>query len=205
MDLELLEPIFDPQRTALLLCDMQNDFIRSSAESPPHNPPLVDTCVRLLQEARRRDMPVAYTRRVHRADGLHTSPVVRAKKLGERGICKEGTWGAEIVDELTPRPGDLMADKVRYSGFFGTPLASMLRAANVTFILFAGVSTYWGVEGSARDAEALDFIPVVVSDACASDQPERHESSLWNISRFIGFVVTSDEALRLLANGGAGS
>jgi ureidoacrylate peracid hydrolase len=205
MDLELLAPIFDPKRTGLLLCDMQNDFIKPAEGAPPHNPPLVATCVRLLEEARRRGMPVAYTRRVHRADGLHTSPVVRAKRVGRGEICKEGTWGAEIIDELAPRPGDIMADKVRYSGFFGTPLASMLRAANVDFILFAGVSTYWGVEGSARDAEALDFLPVVVSDACASDTAERHESSLWNISRFIGFVVTADEALRLLDKGGAGA
>jgi nicotinamidase-related amidase len=102
MELELLEPIFDPKQTALLLCDMQNDFIRSSADAPPHNPPLVATCVRLLEEA-------------------------------------------------------------------------------------------------------LDFIPVVVSDACASDTAERHESSLWNISRFIGFVVRSDEVLSLLARGGARS
>jgi ureidoacrylate peracid hydrolase len=199
MDLSQLEPIFEARRAALLICDMQNDYVKPGGELAPPMAAVVAAQRRLLEQVRARGLPVGYTRRLYRRDGLHSSPVHKLWLGGRPGLVWEGTSGAAVVDELQPRPDDLLIDKIRYSAFFQTPLETLLRGLGVTYLLLAGVSTHWGVEATARDAEQRDLIPIVVSDACASSEAEMHEASLRNVASFIGFVATTDEALALLA------
>ena len=200
MDLSQLEPIFDPSKAALLICDMQNDYVKPNGAPSPRMASVIAAQTRLLEQVRARGLPVGYTRRCYRRDGLHSTPMHKLWLGGRAGVCWEGTWGAEIVDELRPRPGDFLVEKIRYSAFYQTPLEALLRGLGVSYLFLAGVSTHWGVEAAARDAEQRDLIPVVVSDACTSSPDEQlHEASLRIIAAFIGFVATTDQALALLS------
>ena len=194
-----LAPIFKASEAALLISDMQNDYLKGAPLASERSRRTIAPTTRLLETARSLKLPVFYTRRIYRRDGLHSSPVHRLKNIGKTGITVEGTWGAEIIDELKPRPGEIVVDKIRYSGFFQTPLETLLRGLKVTFLLLTGGSTQWGVEATARDAEQRDLIPIVISDATHAGTDELQEASLRNISQFVGFVVTTDEALRLLS------
>src|SRR5262249_12117009 len=147
MDMSLLAPIFKPHQSALLICDMQNDFVKSSAPEFARFHHILAVNVSLLERARSLGLPVAYTQRMGRKDGLQASAAHRLKNLGKAPggapLGVEGTWGAEICDELRPRPEDIVVDKVRYSGFFQTPLATLLRGLGVTYLLMTGLATNW--------------------------------------------------------------
>jgi biuret amidohydrolase len=199
MDDSLLEPTLASGRAALLICDMQNDYVKPAHNPAPSLPAVLANTARLLAAARQHRVPVAYTRGLYRRDGLHSSPVHKLWLGGRAGMCWEGTPGAEIVDELRPNPGDIMIDTIRYSAFFHSPLETLLRGLGVSHLFLAGVSTHWGVEASARDAEQCDFIPIVVADACGSSEEEMHQASLRTIDAFVGFVVPTERALALLA------
>ena len=201
MDYDRLQPIFQSNQAGLLICDMQNDYLKPPHGDFDHLGSIVGPIAGLAAEARARGLPVAYTRRVYRADGLHASPVHKLKDFALARKTLDGTWGAQVVEELEPRPGDVVVDKIRYSAFFQTPLETILRGLGVRFLFLTGVSTHWGVEASARDAEQRDFIPIVVSDATCSVDASLQLASLRNISLFIGFVVSAPQALRLLAQG----
>lgn len=197
-DLSVLDTIFQANRSALLICDMQNDYVkhpRGNFERVKHT---LEPNIRLVEKARSCHIPVIYTRRIYRKDGLHSSPMHRLKNIGRTPITVEGTWGAEIIDELKPQRNEVVIDKIRYSGFFQTPLETILHALGISFIFMTGGSTHWGVEATARDAEQRDFIPIVISDATHSMTDQLQEISLMNIGMFIGFVISSGDAHNLL-------
>jgi len=177
---------------------MQNDYVKPPSQDSTVGQAMGAT-IRIVETARSLKVPVIYTRRIYRKDGLHSSRVHALKGLAQKPITIEGTWGAEIVEELKPQRGDIIIDKIRYSGFFRTPLETVLRGLGAVFVFMVGGSTHWGVEATARDAEQEDFIPIVVSDATHSTTDELQRASLRNISMFIGFVVSSEETIELLS------
>lgn len=198
-----LEAEFRQKEAALMLCDMQNDYLK-----PPHGDyekgkPVIDNAVKLLEKARTLELPVIYTRRVYRKDGAHRSRTYKLKNIVsyyKAPITVEGTWGVEVIDELRPLSTDIVVDKIRYSGFFSTALETILRARGITYLLMAGGTTNWGVEAGARDAEARDFVPIVISDATFGDTEELHKASLANIDLFIGFAINMAQALGLMSH-----
>ena len=143
-------------------------------------------------------MPVIYTLVVYGPQRLEVS--LRRRLSGMQGIerCEDGTAGTQVIDELKPQPGDIIVKKIRYSGFYETGLERKLRGLGVQNLLITGGSTNWGVEALARDAEYRDFVPIVLSDCTVGTSPDLHVASLANIELFIGFVMTSEEAIRLL-------
>ncbi|HEX4714357.1 MAG TPA: isochorismatase family cysteine hydrolase, partial [Ktedonobacteraceae bacterium] len=106
----------------------------------------------------------------------------------------EGTPGQEIIPELAPAAGDLIVQKYRSSGFWGTNLDMLLRSNAIETVIMTGCTTEGCVESTARDALFNDYYVVLPEDCVASDDPRQHEASLF-LMRHRFDVVTSDDIL----------
>ncbi len=184
--------------TALVLHDMQNDFIKASLS----NPEMMEVVKRtraLIDLAHSLPIPVIYTRVENDPDML--LPPERAPYLRRSGnpVCVKGTAGAEIIDQLKPTAGDFVVTKVRSSAFYGTKMEALLRVKGIWILVVAGGSTNWGVEWLARDAKARDIVTVALRDCTYSGTPEAQAASLANIDDFIGYVMDSHEVRETLA------
>ena len=89
-----------------------------------------------------------------------------------------GTWGHEVVVELTPQPGDLVFDKFSFSCFQGTVLEKMLRLRGIKTLVLVGVASHSGVLTTARVATTLDYYLVVVHDCVAGTDLKLHQAAL---------------------------
>lgn len=188
---ETLQELVAPQSTALLLVDLQNDFVadggvvhrRGEAEKAKTRA-MVATTAAVLGSARRAGVTIVHVRYGRTRDHRYESSASLRWLLMKRGYVSdsvsaiEGTWGAEIVDALAPETSDFIIDKRRSSGFFGTDLENVLRKRNIRTVVIAGVSTHGCIEASARDAELRDFYVVVIEDCVGSYSDELHNAAL---------------------------
>jgi ureidoacrylate peracid hydrolase len=108
-----------------------------------------------------------------------------------------------VVDELSPAEADIRVDKYRMSGFFDTPLDSVLRGLRVDTVLFAGVNADQCVLATLTDAACLGYDAVLVEDAVATTSPDYcMAATLYNVRQCFGFTVTSADLLAALPPGG---
>ncbi len=199
----------DPARTAVLVIDMQNDFVAEGAPLEfPDGRRIIPAIERLLEAAREYEMPVIYTAHVHRPDGSDLGPhrdLYPPVAAGEALV--DGEVGAEVYPALAPRPGELVIRKHRYSSFYGTDLATVLAGHGIDTLLLTGVTTETCVLSTARGALELNFKTIVVSDGCAScDYPdigqgamsaaEMHAAALRIMAFGTADVATVDECLK---------
>ena len=190
-------PPIGRSNTALVLHDMQNDFIKASL-SKPEMQAVVQRTRSLIDLAQSLPIPVIYTR--VESDPAMTYPTERAPYLSRATppICVKGTAGAEIIDELKPADDAYVITKVRSSAFHETRLETLLRVKGVWILIVAGGSTNWGVEWLARDAKSRDIVTVALRDCTYSATPEAQSASLANIDDFLGYVMTHDEVVEML-------
>ncbi len=190
-------PPIGRSNTALVLHDMQNDFIKTSL-SKPEMKAVVKRTRDLIDLAHALPIPVIYTRVEY--DPAVGFPTERAPYLRRSGspICVKGTAGAEVIDELKPSANDYVVTKVRSSAFHETKMETLLRVKNVWILIVAGGSTNWGVEWLARDAKSRDLVTVALRDCTYSATDEAQTASLANIDDFLGYVMNSDEVVEML-------
>ena len=104
-------------------------------------------------------------------------------------LLAKGGWDYAIVDALTPKPGDIVIPKTRYSVFFNTNMDSFLRARGIRNLVFTGIVTNVCVESSLRDAFHLEYFSVVLEDATHAAGPDfAQKAALYNIETFFGWV-----------------
>lgn len=188
---ETLEELVDPAATALVLVDFQNDFVGSGGVVARRGEGgeaklcgLVDHTAAVVAAARERAVTVVYVRYARTADHRFESAASLRWTTVKRGYTTgtvsavEGTWGAEIVSALAPKAGDIIIDKRRASGFFGTSLEELLRARDIRTLVLAGVSTHGCVEATARDAELQDYYVVLLEDCTGAYSDELHDAAL---------------------------
>ena len=190
-------PPIGRSNTALVLHDMQNDFIKTSL-SKPEMKAVVKRTRDLIDLAHALPIPVIYTRVEY--DPAVGFPTERAPYLRRSGspICVKGTAGAEVIDELKPSANDYVVTKVRSSAFHETKLETLLRVNDVWILIAAGGSTNWGVEWLARDAKSRDLVTVALRDCTYSATDEAQTASLANIDDFLSYVMNSDEVVKML-------
>ena len=208
---ETLEELLEPRSTALVLVDLQNDFVseggvvdgRSEGREAKHRGIVANTAA-VLEAARGCGVAVVHVRYARTADHRFESAASLRWTLVKRGYAAdavsavEGTWGAEIVASLAPGADEIVIDKRRASGFFGTPLESVLRARGIRTVVLAGVSTHGCVESTARDAELRDFYVALLQDCVGAYSDALHEAALVVMaSRYE--VISSRDALRTWA------
>jgi len=190
-------PPMNRSNTALVLHDMQNDFIKESLVRPEMQA-VVKRTRTLIDLAHSLPIPVIYTR--VETDPAIMFPSERAPYLRRPGsICVKGSPGAEIINELEPTADDYVVTKVRSSAFYQTKLDTLLRVKGVWILIVAGGSTNWGVEWLARDAKCRDIVTVALRDCTYSATPEAQAASLANIDDFIGYVMNQDEVVQILS------
>jgi len=184
---------FDRDATALVIIDMQRDFLLPGGfgESLGNDVSLLQRVVgpvrALLGAARAAGMTIVHTREGHRPDLADCPPSKRARgnpatTIGDHGpngrILIRGELGHDIVDELAPLPGEPILDKPGKGAFYATDLEPMLRHRGITHLLVTGVTTEVCVHTTVREANDRGFECLVVEDACGSYFPEFHEVAL---------------------------
>jgi len=195
---------FDPNKSVLLVIDMQNDFVREGAVMEvPMARQLLPNMKRILDACRDKGVPVIFTQHVlydhFEVSPLETTYNPRLKKEGLR----DGTPGVEIVDELKPRPGEMVVRKHRYDAFHNTQLETLIRNSRypreTDTVIITGTVTSVCCETAARSAFSRDFKVVFVSDANGGFDEESHNATLNMIRRVFGRVMSTDEVLEHLA------
>jgi nicotinamidase-related amidase len=195
-----------PGRCALLVIDMQNDFVR---EGGVMEVPLARQClpnIRLLVAAARSSgIPVIFTQHVL-YDTFDVSPLETAlqPRLKKEGM-RDGSHGAQIVEELRPRPDEFVIRKHRYDAFYNTNLETILRTAwglnTVDTLIITGTVTSICCESTARSAFMRDFKVVFASDANGGLDEASHAATLKIISRVFGRVASTGEIMQEIKAG----
>jgi ureidoacrylate peracid hydrolase len=117
---------------------------------------------------------------------------------GNRTHCVEGTWGAEIIDELKPSEGEHMVIKKGFGGFANTALDTILRNMGITTCVVTGVTTCVCVSNTVRGGVEHNYRMILVSDAVAEISRETHDSELKTMNRIFADVRTTDDVLEML-------
>jgi ureidoacrylate peracid hydrolase len=196
-------PKIPKKGSALIVVDMQNGFCHASGSFAKIGLNIamcteaIDGCRKLVASARRAHVPVILTRYVYQpgyADGgVLVHDLLPAIK--DVNSLAAGSWDADIVDELTPRPTDIVIDKSRYSAFYGTRLEPTLTSLGIKALVVCGVTTNMCVESTARDASQRDYRVFVVSDATGELDRARHDHALFTIGFGFGWVVGTGDVL----------
>ena len=207
----------DPLRTALIVVDMQNDFLQPGAAlETPMGRDIYPNMQRLLAFARQSGMKIVYTLHTHREDGSDMGMFAEVWSPIANGACLvDGLPGIDVVPELTPHENELVIKKHRYSGFFGTDLDMILRSANINTVAVTGVTTENCCHSTARDAMFNGYRVAFLSDATGTfDYPdagfgaipasEVHRVTLGILAVSTAHVMDTEEFLRLSSTGRAG-
>ena len=203
----------DPSRTALLIIDMQRDFIEpggfgeSLGNDVSRLRAAVEPCKSLLVMARTNAMLVIHTREGHRTDMSDAPPAKVARgspstRIGASGsmgrILIRGEFGHDIISELTPLQGEPIIDKPGKGSFYATDLQLILQNHRIDTLIVCGVTTKVCVHTTVREANDRGFRCLVPRDACASYFPEFHEVALRMIQAqggIFGWVTDSKSLL----------
>lgn len=176
----------DAEKTALLIVDMQNDFVKEGGKLVvPTAKDTIPIIRKLLELARQNGMTVAYTQDTH----LPNDPEFPI--WGEHVLI--GTWGWQIIDELKPEPYDLVVQKRRYDGFFGTSLEYDLHDKGIQNLIITGTVANICVLHTAGSAALRGFKVIIPKDAISALTEFDMEAALRQITfLYRGIVTTSD-------------
>lgn len=189
------------RRTALLVVDLQNDFIHPDGWSARHHPGgpslrhVLSPVNALIRAARGAAVPVVYILMEHgpAVDAPNYRARYLSRGMGEDILCAAGTWGARLDAEVTaPAPGDLTIVRHSYDAFEGTALHDLLRGRGVETVVGTGVVTNLCVQTTVQHAFALGYYVVVAEDATAAVDPTVQAVTLANFRQFFGPVETSE-------------
>lgn len=197
---------FDWAHTALLIVDLQNDFIHPEgaygrggqanadiAALPGRVAPLADA----LRAKGGWIVSAQFTLVPGKDEEPFISPhLMELRPFLGKGDFEPGGWGHSLVDEL--QPADLTVEKVAYSAFYMTRMEWVLRKAKIENLLVAGIVTNGGVASTVRDAHVRDFHNVVLSDGCGAFTQEVHDRAIGDLSTLAG-IMSCSEALSLIS------
>jgi biuret amidohydrolase len=204
----------DLARTALLMIDMQRDFLEPGGfgETLGNDVSLLQAavapCQALLEGARRYGMLIVHTREGHRAD-LSDAPKAKVERgapsmrIGAKGpmgrILIRGEAGHDIVPALYPRAGEPIVDKPGKGAFYATDLQSILHNRAIENLMVCGVTTEVCVHTTVREANDRGYRCIVPSDCCASYFPEFHEVALRMVKAQGGIFGWVSDSRRILS------
>ncbi len=202
----------DLAKTAMLVIDMQNDFCHPDGwlahigvdVNPARTP--IAPLQRLLPVLRNAQVPIIWVNWGNRPDLLNISAGLRhvynstgdGVGLGDplpangASVLIKDSWAAAVVDELEQKPEDIRVDKYRMSGFWDTPLDSILKNLGKTTLLFGGVNADQCVIATLQDASFLGYDCILVTDCSATTSPDYcWQATLYNVKQCFGFATDS--------------
>jgi nicotinamidase-related amidase len=196
----------DLSSTALLLCDLQNDFLHPDGAygraglGHPDIAAVVPTVHPLVGAIRRAGgwvISTHFTMVPMRGGEPFISPHLKAvRPFLKRGDFLPGSWGHAVVDALGP--ADIAVEKVNFSAFYMSRLEWALARAGVKRLLVSGIVTNGGVASTVRDAHVREFDVTVLSDACAAFDRRVHDTAI-EAMRPVARIETVAEALAGIA------
>ncbi len=185
----------EPEHAALLVIDMQNEFLAEDGLLPTWGGPAVLPRVsRLMESFRRRNRPVIYTRHCYfnpSVDGGTTAEWWGMKD--DSPILNAALPSSAIHKSIAPKEGETVIAKHRYSAFHATNLESILRNQGVRDVAICGVATNCCCEATAHDALFRDFHIFFLADGCGASDDAAHIATLRDIACFYGTVLTCKE------------
>lgn len=186
------------KKPALLIIDMQNDFVRSgSPMKMPGADPIITNVRKVLDIFRNLGYPVFHVVRVHRSDGSDVE-IFRREIFQSVPFAVEGTEGAEIIEELRPVNGEYIIRKNRMSAFMNTDLDLLLRSIGIKTVVITGIQTPNCIRTTVFDAAALGYHTVLVDDAVAARNSAIHEANLFDMSNIGTVMVKTDRIVDLV-------
>ncbi|PMB08856.1 isochorismatase [Fischerella thermalis CCMEE 5273] len=210
----------DLAKAAILVIDMQNDFCHPhgwlahiGVDVTPARQP-IKPLQNLLPTLRAIGVPIVWVNWGNRPDLLNISasvhhvynPTGEGVGLGDplpsngAKVLMKGSWAAAVVDELEQLPADICIDKYRMSGFWDTPLDSILRNLGRTTLFFTGVNADQCVMATLQDANFLGYDCILIKDCTATTSPEYcWLATLYNVKQCFGFVTDSKEILKAIS------
>ncbi|WP_226569634.1 pyrimidine utilization protein B [Mangrovibacter yixingensis] len=199
---------FSPAQSALIVVDMQNayaskgGYLDLAGFDVSATGPVIEKINIAVSAARAAGIPVIWFQNGwdeqyveaggpgspnwHKSNALKT---MRQRPELEGKLLAKGGWDYQLVDALKPEPGDILLPKPRYSGFFNTPLDSILRSRGIRQLFFTGIATNVCVESTLRDGFFLEYFGIVLEDATHQAGPAfAQQAALFNIETFFGWV-----------------
>jgi nicotinamidase-related amidase len=197
---------FDPATTALLLCDLQNDFLHPRGAygraglGAPEIAALPARLAPLAARLRARGGAAVATM-FTLVPGRGGEPIIaphlrKLRPFLARGDFAPGSWGQATVDELLPLDGAV--EKIAYSAFWNTRLEWLLRQLGIEALLIAGIVTNGGVASTLRDAHVRGFHVTLLADGCAAFRPAVHDETVASLRHLVPVARCAD-AMEALA------
>ncbi len=216
------EPIqIDISRTALIIVDMQNTFVKKGGIFDYQGTDLflfesaINAIKSMYSTAKSWGLKVIYIAHVISHDFRETGgpdsgfghKLRRSFVLDKNGNVADNqnfrnTWGAKIIPELDPQADDIYVEKPKFSAFFGTNLDTILKTFNIKYLAFTGTSTNICVETSLRDALNLGYFNILITDATVGNTPAAKEATIANVKAVFGWVTNSQNFIQAIQKTG---
>ena len=200
---------FDPATTALVIIDMQRDFVEPGGfgetlgNDVSHLQAVVPPLQKVLAAVREAGMTVIHTREGHVPDLSDCPPAklnrgepsLRIGAPGPKGrILIRGEYGHDIIDDLAPLPGEPVIDKPGKGAFYATNLDLVLRTHAITHVILTGITTDVCVHTTMREANDRGYECLILSDCTGATDPANHAAALHMVTMqggVFGAVATS--------------
>jgi nicotinamidase-related amidase len=183
-------------KPALLVIDMQNDFVRPGAPACVAGAQATVPVIKvILDQFRLRALPVFHVAREYRADGSDIEVTRWDEFWAKAKYCVPGTDGAEIVADLKPQPGEWRIVKQRFSAFFATELDLILRRLTISHLAICGTQYPNCIRATAYDAISYGYITTILTDATSADSPDVAEANIRDMRNAGIECVAFDEFL----------
>jgi len=196
---------FDPATTALLVCDLQNDYLhpdgayaRGGATSEAIA--AVPARVKVAADALRRAGGWIVSTQFTLVPGKGGEPLIsphlrRLRPFLRKGDFAPGAWGHDLLDAL--KPADLMVEKIAQSAFYMSRLEFVLRKAGIATLAICGIVTNGGVASTVRDAHVREFRCILLTDGCAAFDPRVHETTVADLATICATTTCAELAAAL--------
>jgi ureidoacrylate peracid hydrolase len=199
--LSTLEQKVSPAHAAVLVVDVQNDFVADGGFFYQIGADVstiqrsIPRLARLIEHARQAGVLVIFIQAIYDPQCLSAPMRERDRRVGrEMPRCLTGSWGADF-HVIAPGPNEPIVIKHRYSAFANTQLDELLKRRGVRSLLLTGVSTDTCVESTGRDAYFIDYYVTLVADCCAAASERDHLAAVERFERDYGAAVASADVI----------
>lgn len=187
----------DLARSALLVIDMQNDFLLPDGMLATWGgPAIVPRVKETITAYRTTGRPVIYTRHCYHNPDIDGGTTAEWWRMGKDSpVLNSRMPGSQIHAGIAPAAGDTVIDKHRYNAFHATNLESILRRFNTRDVIIGGVASNCCCEATAHDALFRDFHVFFLADGCGGSDEAAHIATLRDIACFYGTILTCEELI----------
>ncbi len=210
---------FDINSTALLVIDMQRDFLASDGYIATKYPEvtalqaIVPAVKKVLQAARKSGLTIFHTREGYQGDRSDVNAYKRALGyVGQPGpngpFLIRGTYGHDFYDGFEPLEGEKVIDKPGFSAFYKTNLDNILKNLGITHLIICGITTQCCVHSTLRDAVDRGYFCLSLADCCAAEDTAVHDATMQIIqaeNHLFGWISSSSQFLGKTRNLGGSS